>query len=100
MADAGAEAETMYGTLVAPGLVATNPDHFFSIRLDVDVDGPGATERDAAVPPSPDGAPGEVTSAQGAEEGASREPRNAHRIEFSKQLSLILLNYLTLKYEE
>jgi len=39
MSDPTAEAETAYGTLVAPGLVAPNHDHFFSFRLDVDAGG-------------------------------------------------------------
>ena len=41
MDDPTAAAETVYGTLVAPGLVATNHDHFFSMKLDVDIDGGG-----------------------------------------------------------
>lgn len=32
-------AETQHGTLVAPGLVAIHHDHYFSIRLDFDIDG-------------------------------------------------------------
>jgi primary-amine oxidase len=39
MDDPTAADETAYGTLVAPGLVATNHDHFFSFRLDLDVAG-------------------------------------------------------------
>lgn len=40
MADSTAARDTRHGTLVAPGLVAINHDHYFSFRLDVDVAGP------------------------------------------------------------
>jgi primary-amine oxidase len=39
MNDDTAEADAAFGTLVAPGLIGVNHDHFFSFRLDLDIDG-------------------------------------------------------------
>jgi primary-amine oxidase len=39
MADASAARDTRYGSLIAPGLVAPNHDHYFNFRLDMDIDG-------------------------------------------------------------
>jgi len=39
LADASAAADTSFGPLIAPNLAGINHDHFFSIRLDLDVDG-------------------------------------------------------------
>src|SRR6185437_8276787 len=43
MQDPSAPADTAYGAMVAPHLVAVNHDHFMSFRLDVDIDGAANT---------------------------------------------------------
>ena len=40
MSEPGAAENAMHGSLVAPGLLAISHDHYFSIRLDFDIDGP------------------------------------------------------------
>ncbi len=39
MSDRDAAADTRFGALVAPNLVAVNHDHYFNFRLDLDIDG-------------------------------------------------------------
>ena len=55
MTDATAAEDTVYGTLIAPSLVAPNHDHFFNYRLDFDVDGTNNSVRTALVPQDPAG---------------------------------------------
>ncbi len=40
LGDPSAGDDTAWGPLIAPGRVGINHDHFFSIRLDLDIDGP------------------------------------------------------------
>ena len=59
LSDPTAADDTAFGPLIAPGRAGINHDHFFSIRLDVDVDGVRNTfVRDTlVVEPQPEGGP-------------------------------------------
>ena len=59
LSDPTAADDTAFGPLIAPGRAGINHDHFFSIRLDVDVDGVRNTfVRDKlVVEPQPEGGP-------------------------------------------
>lgn len=63
--DPSAAVDTEFGQLIAPGLTGINHDHFFSIRLDVDIDGTkNRFVRDKLVP--------------------QRQPKGSHRVSIWK----------------
>ena len=53
LASPGAAADTAHGELVAPGTVGVHHDHFFSFRLDLDVDGAANTLIRDRITPQP-----------------------------------------------
>ncbi len=53
MADPSAAADTAWGSLIAPNLVAPNHDHFFNYRLDFDIDGRDNSFVRTALEPAP-----------------------------------------------
>ncbi len=59
MGDPGAAESTASGMLVAPNLTAINHDHYFSFRLDLDVDGPANSPKRQKIvaAPAKDGSP-------------------------------------------
>ena len=59
MKDATAAADTRWGTLIAPYLVAPNHDHYFNFRLDFDIDGVDNTFMRSSIvrAPLPQGVP-------------------------------------------
>ncbi len=77
LSDPTAADDTAFGPLIAPGRAGINHDHFFSIRLDVDVDGVRNTfVRDTlVVEPQPEGGPSRLlknSSSKGTFEGSPK----------------------------